>query len=64
MRKIVKGSSGCRTNTGERQVDFDPMEDLNEDNEISCIICGEILWGPGMDHALLDDIIYRMMGKN
>ncbi len=58
MRKIIKGSTGCVTNTGEHQIEFDQALNINEEQEISCIICGDILWEPGMDHALLDDLAY------
>jgi len=60
MRKIVNGSLGCITNTGEHQVEIDPIDGISEDNDIFCIICGDILWEPGMDHALLDELSYQM----
>lgn len=57
--RIVKGSSGCLTNTGEHQVEIESADSVTEDEEIHCRVCGEVLWGPGIDHALLDDLLYN-----
>jgi hypothetical protein len=61
MRVIVRRSTGCVTNTGEHQIEFDQALDINEEQELACIICGDILWEPGMDHALLDDLLYQIL---
>ena len=56
--RIVKNSSGCITNTGEHQVEIDSADSVTEDEEIRCRICGLVLWEPGIDHAILDNLLY------
>ena len=57
--RIVKNSSDCITNTGEHQVEINSADSVNVDEELCCRICGLVLWEPGIDHAILDNLLYH-----